>query len=135
MFVGMRIRGIVLAAVILTAGRLPAANAAWVTIQNDTRRVIVVQTAIVVNGQVKRGKPIRLLPGEMTREFHQPPAVSLEVYDPQNPNKAILTKPLGIKNDNQKFSIAPTPNGASVMVNAVDPQPKKADPPPAPKKK
>lgn len=130
-----RVRALILAAAALAAGPLPAANAAWVTIQNDTRRVLVVQTAIVVNGQTKRSKPIRLLPGEVMRELHQSPTVGLEVYDPQNPNKAILTAPLAIKNENQKFSVGPTPNGASVMVSAADPPPKKVDPPAPPKRK
>src|ERR1041385_8581452 len=125
---GIRVWGLAIAATLLaTAGPLSAANAAWLTIQNDTRRVIVVQSAITMNGQVKRGKPIRLLPGEVMREFHQPPAIALEVYDPQNPNKAILTTPLVVKNENQKFSVAPTPNGAGVVVNSADPPAKKVE--------
>jgi hypothetical protein len=99
------------------AGPLSDANAAWITVQNDTKRVIVVQSAIVVNGQVKRGKPVRLLPGEVLKEFHMPPAMALEVYDPQNPNKAMLAAPLTIKNDNQKFSVSP--NGAGVAVTEL----------------
>lgn len=91
-----------------------AADAAWIAVQNDTKRVIVVQSAIVVNGQVKRGRPVRLLPGEVFKEFHQPPAVALEVYDPQVPNKAVLSTPLAIKNENQKFSVSPNANGVTV---------------------
>lgn len=90
-----------------------AADAAWIAVQNDTKRVIVVQSAIVVNGQVKRGRPVRLLPGEVFKEFHQPPAVALEVYDPQVPNQAVLA-PLAIKNENQKFSVSPNGNGVAV---------------------
>lgn len=102
------------AMLIVGAGPSEAANAAWITIQNDTKGVIVVQSAIVVNGQVKRGKPVRLLPGEVLKEFHQPPAVALEVYDPQFPNKAMLATPLAVKNENQKFSVSPSGLGVTV---------------------
>lgn len=94
-----------------------AAEAAWIVVQNDTKQVIVVQSAIVVNGQVKRGRPVRLLPGEVLKEFHQPPGVVLEVYDPQVPNKAVLSAPLAIRNENQLFSV--TPNGNGVAVSEV----------------
>ena len=99
-------------------GPISAAHADWIQVQNDTKRVIVVQSAIVVNGQVKRGRPVRLLPGESLKEFHQPPAVGLEVYDPANPLKAILAAPLAVKRENQKFSVAP--NGAGLTVTPVE---------------
>lgn len=91
-----------------------AAEAAWIAVQNDTKRVIVVQSATVVNGQVKRGRPMRLLPGEVFKEFHQPPAIALEVYDAQAPNKVVLAAPLTIRNDNQKFSVSSSGNGVTV---------------------
>jgi len=94
-----------------------AASADWIQVQNDTKRVIVVQSAIVVNGQAKRGRPVRLLPGESVKEFHQPPAIVLEVYDPANPLKAVLAAPLAVKRENQKFSVAPS--GAGVTVAPV----------------
>jgi hypothetical protein len=101
---------VVLAMLLLASG----ADAAWIAVQNDTRRVIVVQSAIAVNGQVKRGRPVRLLPGEVFKEFHQPPAIALEVYDAQAPNKAVLAAPLTIRNDNQKFSVSTSGNGVTV---------------------
>jgi len=123
MWHGVRIGCLIIAAILaIGAGPVPVANADWVVIQNDTKRVIVVQSAITVNGQVKRGKPVRLLPGEAVREFHQPQAVGLEVYDPQNPNTPILSAPLTIKKENQKFSVATS--GTGVAVTPADP-PKK----------
>jgi hypothetical protein len=113
----LRIWAILAAVLAAGAGPLPRANAAWITVQNDTKGVIVVQSAIVVNGQVKRGKPVRLLPGESLKEFHKPPAVAVEVYDPRMPNKALVSAPLTIRNDNQKFSVSP--NGNGVMVGEV----------------
>ena len=102
-----------------------AADAAWVTIQNDTNRVIVVQTAVTVNGQLRRGKPMRLLPGEVLRELYGPPAISVEVYDAQNPNKPILSTPLAIKNENQGFSLSTTPQG--LVLGPVEPPAKKPE--------
>ena len=126
-----RIRLLVLAATLFAAwGQASDARAAWVTIQNDTKGVIVVQSATTVNGQVRRGKPVRLLPGESVREFYAPPSIAMEVYDAQNPNKPLLTAPLTIKTENQAFSVAATPVG--VVVAPVVEAPKKPDP--APKK-
>ena len=105
-----------------------AVDAAWVTIQNDTNRVIVVQTAVTVNGQLRRGKPMRLLPGEVLRELYGPPAISVEVYDAQNPNKPILSTPLAIKNENQGFSLSTTPQG--LVLGPVEPPAKKPETPP-----
>ena len=105
-----------------------AVDAAWVTIQNDTNRVIVVQTAVTVNGQLRRGKPMRLLPGEVLRELYGPPAISVEVYDAQNPNKPILSTPLAIKNENQGFSLSSTPQG--LVLGPVEPPAKKPETPP-----
>lgn len=110
----IRVRWALVAMLIAGAGPLPEAAAAWIMVQNDTKRVIVVQSAIVVNGQVKRGKPVRLLPGESLKEFHQTPGIALEVYDPQVPNKAVLSAPLTIRNENQKFSVSPNGNGVAV---------------------
>ena len=118
-----RIRLLFLAAALVAMGPVSAAQADWVTIKNDTKRTIVAQSAITVNGQVKRGKPVRLLPGEVLREFYTPPAVGIEVYDAQRPNKPILSTPLTIKNENQAFSVAPA--AAGVVVSSADPPAKK----------
>ena len=128
MFGFPRILVLGLVAALAVAGAGSSVSAAWVTIQNDTKGVIVLQSATTVNGQVRRGKPVRLLPGESLREFYAPPAVAMEVYDAQNPNKPLLTAPLTIKNENQAFSVAATPVG--VVVAPVVEVPKKADPVP-----
>lgn len=104
-----------------------AADAAWVAIQNDTKRVIVVQTGVTVNGQLRRGKPVRMLPGEVLREFYGPPAIAVEVYDAQNPNKPILSTPLAIKNENQGFSLSTTPQG--LVLGPVEAPAKKPETP------
>jgi hypothetical protein len=103
-----------LLAVLVLAGVRTELRAAWITVQNDTKCVIIVQCTETVNGQVKRGKPIRLLPGESVKECHQPPGVTLDVYNAQNPNKPVLSTPLVVKAENQKFSVAPAAGGVVV---------------------
>lgn len=46
----------------------PAA-AGWITIKNETTQTVIIQETVVVNGQVRRCKPTRLVPGETLREF------------------------------------------------------------------
>ena len=47
----------------------PSASAAWVTIRNDTDKVVVVQEARLVNGRLIKGKEYKLAPGEVLKEF------------------------------------------------------------------
>jgi hypothetical protein len=49
-----------------TAGRV---SAGWVTIKNETTQPVMVQETTVVNNQVRRGKPIKLMPGDEFREY------------------------------------------------------------------
>lgn len=94
-------------------------QAGWVTIKNDTNKTVVVQENVIVNGQVKRGKPINLLPGETLREYLAGPTVKkIEVFDKQNHNEALWSGSLVCKDDNQTFSIS-TAND-KVTVGQVD---------------
>lgn len=52
---------------LLFAG-LPA-SAGWITIKNETTQTIVIQETIVVNGATRRCKPVKLVPGEVFREY------------------------------------------------------------------
>ncbi len=83
------------------------AVANWFTIKNDTGKPIVVQETLIVNGQVRRGKPTTLLAGETLREFLPGPTVKrVEVYDPQTPNQATWSGNLNCKDENQTFSVS-----------------------------
>jgi hypothetical protein len=121
MFANFRIRlfsGLATALALLGSAR--AADAAWITIKNDTNRVMVVQSAVGPKGQARRGRPVRLLPGESCREFSTPQAIMLEVYDAQTPNKPILTSRLAVKKEEQTFSIrATSPAGIVVAPSAT----------------
>ncbi|MCE9564814.1 MAG: hypothetical protein K8U57_22500 [Planctomycetes bacterium] len=95
-----------------------AASANWITIKNDTGKPIVVQEIVVVNGQVRRGKPTTLLSGETLREFIPGPTVKrVEVYDAAAPNQAAWSGNLNCKDDNQMFSV--TVAGGRVAVGQV----------------
>ncbi len=84
MFAAIRRRVLPALAVALTVvGSAPAADAGWITIQNDTGRVVVVQTTVSTNNQPRRGRPVRLLPGEHLREFHAAASVQVEVFEGQ----------------------------------------------------
>lgn len=60
-----RIGSVVL--LVLIAG--PTCQAGWVTIKNETNLTIIVQECATVGGQVRKGKPVKLVPGETLREF------------------------------------------------------------------
>jgi hypothetical protein len=98
----------------IVAGSAGAARAGWVTIRNDTNRVLVVQCGTTTGGQTKRCKPIRLLPGESAREFHTPSSVTFEVFEGQSPNNLLHTSTQDIKAANQTYSVGFS--GQSVMV-------------------
>jgi hypothetical protein len=108
------------AALAVVLGSAGVAEAAWVTIKNDTGKTIVVQETIVVNGQVKRGKPTSLLPGETIREFLPSPTVkTIEVLDPQN--QSLWSGSLNCKEDTQTFSVSG--GGGKIMVTPVTTHP------------
>jgi hypothetical protein len=46
------------------------AAAGWITIKNETNQTVIIQETVTVNGSVRRLKPLKLVPGEVVREFH-----------------------------------------------------------------
>jgi len=97
-------RNAAVAVVLICAG---SADASWITIRNDTKQTVVVQETTTVNGQVKRGKPIGLLPGESFREFLAGPTVKkIEVLDAQNSNRSLWSGNMNCKDESQTYSIA-----------------------------
>jgi hypothetical protein len=95
-----------------------------VAFRNDTNHVIVVQSTIVVNNVVKKGKPQMLYPGEVALDG-QPGtgARHITIYDPKKPNTALHEADVTVSKD-VLFSIQPAE--ATVM-------PAKGQPPPPPK--
>jgi hypothetical protein len=68
---------------------LPAASAGWVCLKNESKVVLVVRE-VVDRPSLRRGKVVKLLPGEVYRE-HQTAAGErrVQVFDARN-----LTRPL-----------------------------------------
>ncbi len=91
------------------------------TIKNETTKTVVVQENVVVNGQIKRGKPINLLPGETLREYLPGPTTKrIEVFEYQNPNEAVWSGSLSCKEDKQTISITTTND--KIVVGQVIPR-------------
>lgn len=115
MLPAVRVRALSLvAALVAVAGSAAAADAGWVTIQNDTQRVVVVQTTVTVGGQAKRGRPVRLLPGETLREFHDAATLTVEVFDGRATDRSLFSGALGLRPDPQTFRVAPAGTGVTV---------------------
>ena len=109
-----------LAAVLALMMSSGAAMAGWVTFKNETNRVIVVQWSVESNGQVKRCRPVRLLPGESVREFRNPHVLSVEVYDDQKPTRLLHTGNLKVGGESQAFSV--NADGRTVSIAPVKPR-------------
>ena len=67
------------------------ANAGWLTVKNETKRTIVIEE--VTEGLLlKRGKTVRLLPGEVYREFRATPVEkTVQIFDPTLGVKPVYT--------------------------------------------
>jgi len=104
----------VVAVLLAVVGTASAADAGWVTIQNDTGRVVVVQITVSTNNQPRRARPIRLLPGEHLREFHATPSVQVEVFDGQPQDRSLFHGTLTLRSDPQTFLVTPSGRGVTV---------------------
>lgn len=113
------IRWITLAAAVLFSTTTAVASAGgWVTIRNDTNKVVVVQETVVQDGQVKRLRPVRLLPGESFRQYeHSPGTKAFELYDGQNPAQLLYTGSIRVTDANRVFAVAA--EGRSVVIREV----------------
>lgn len=66
------------------------ASAGWLTITNSTKTELVVQDAETAARLVKRPKSMRLLPGEVYREFQPGEGKkTILVFDPRVPNRPL----------------------------------------------
>ena len=105
-------------AVVFTTHSATAAGASWITIRNDTQQVIVLQELIVQDGQVKRLKPLRLLPGESVRQCEPSAGMKkFEAFDGKQPGGLLLSGELRVTDENQVFSIAES--GGKTVLRAV----------------
>ena len=111
------------AAAVLVVGFAGRADAGWVTIRNDTGKPVVVQESIHWNGDYRRVKPTRLLPGESCREFI--PAAEtrkVEIFDGSTPPVVLYTGSLPVRDEAQTFAVTTdgrTTRFAAVAVHAM----------------
>ena len=91
------------------------------TLKNDTNKVLVIQeVAVAPNGVVKRGRPIRLLPGETLREFQAMPGEKrVEVLDMMAPAKPLFSGKIAWKADTPSFSITADAKATNVVPVAM----------------
>ncbi|HEY2909698.1 MAG TPA: hypothetical protein VGI99_05605 [Gemmataceae bacterium] len=95
-----------MAVVFAVLGSASVTQAAWITIKNDSHRVVVVQNTVTSQGRPKRCKPVQLLPGESIREFVAPQRMTLDLYDARNTSKLLHSTNLAIQQENQTFHIS-----------------------------
>ena len=110
-------------AVIAMTAFAPNAIAGWVTVKNDTTGSVTVQETVVVNGVVRKCKPVKLAAGETLREF-QPKAgtKTIVVVEAGLFGKTLYTGDLKWADGDSAFAIAK--DGDKVQVAAVVDAPK-----------
>ena len=127
-----------LTAVLLSAAAAPAG---WLCVKNDTTRVLLIQDQPA--GPLKRGKVVRLLPGESYREFQfRPGSKTVDVFDAAQPATAVTQAKLKWLAADVTFKLTVTADPATKadVWAAADATPApaavaKADPPKPPAKR
>ena|SRR6266849_4783075 len=101
---------------------LPAAlPAQTVNIRNDSQVALVVQFAYVVNGTVKRDKPIVIRPGATAPIATLAGAKLISVYDARMPNKVLHQSTIPASKDDQAYILAPNAAGTRIDLEPVKP--------------
>lgn len=76
---------------LLAAVAVPTAiHAETIVIENTTAVPIVVQASSIVKGQVNRGAPAMLKPGDSTPGIQLPGNKVITIYDAKTPNKVLF---------------------------------------------
>jgi len=102
-------------------------TASWITIKNNTRQIVIVQETKTVNGQIRRCKPVTLLPGETLREFLAGPGMKkLDVFDGNNPKRTLWSGSLSCQEESQTFSIVDS--SGAIVVRPVGSAPPRTKP-------
>lgn len=79
---------------IAAASLSPTAAAGWVCLKNESKVAVVLQEA-PDRPRLRRGKVVKLLPGEVYREYHSAAGERrVQVFDPSDPDKPLCTAKL-----------------------------------------
>lgn len=102
----------VVAAIILPQ----TARAAWLGYRNNTTAPVVIQSAIVVNNQLRWGKPHTLFPGEVAWDAAPAPGTRIiGVFDPKRNNRLVYQDSVNVTTTDIFLSlqmiVPPAPRG------------------------
>lgn len=113
----LRIPLVMFSAILLaTSGFTSAAQTGCLTIRNDSSRMVVVQETVIHNGQLKRLRPIRLLPGESVRQADSTAGNrSFEVFDGQSPTRPLWSGKLWIGDGNRTIAVSNDAKGLALQ--------------------
>jgi hypothetical protein len=85
----LRSQSITLAALIGSGMAFSSVQAGWLSVKNDTKAAVLIQD-VPANVAAKRGKPVRLLPGEVYREYHaEAGEKEIQVLDAKSPSQVL----------------------------------------------
>jgi hypothetical protein len=111
--------GLISLSLIAPVGAAGRASAGWLTIKNETNQPVVLQETVAVNNQVRRGKPIRLMPGEVLREYQSGNGTkSISVLECGGQKRTLCTHELTWTRNDHSFAVRK--DGGSVQVLAAD---------------
>lgn len=116
-------RSYVRAAVIAAAALIvqpQIANAAWLGYRNNTQAAVVIQSAVVVNNQLRWGKPHTLFPGEVAWDAAPAPGARIiGVFDPKQNNRLIYQETVAVASSDIFLSLQmitpPVPRGQPAL--------------------
>jgi hypothetical protein len=94
---------------------IPAAlHAETIVIENTTAVPIVVQASSIVKGQVNRGAPAMLKPGDSTPGIQLPGNKVITIYDAKTPNKVLFQGVIPAGNNDLNLGILIDPKTGKI---------------------
>lgn len=85
-------------------------QAGWLGARNDLAGAVIIQGGVLVNNQVRFGKPQVLQPGEIAWDAVLQPGVRvIAVFDPKKPQKPLIQTPVRCLGPDLFFSISADP--------------------------
>jgi hypothetical protein len=110
-----------LACLIGTAGRV---SAGWVTIKNETGQPVIVQETTVVNNKLKRGKPVKLMPGDEYREYQSAPgSKTIHILETGGPKRTLCRSELTWQAGDESFAVRKSGTAVKLVGTTAVPTP------------
>jgi hypothetical protein len=101
--------------ILALGGELAPVRAGWLIISNNTPAVLIVQENRDDTGILRRPRIVRLLPGEVYREFHPGEGkTTLQVFDARKPQKPLHKS--GVQWGAEEIALNLEAEGTSVKV-------------------